>query len=145
MGFLKEFKEGIILALKETQANINPSTYAAKVDYIVFDFETTGLSVRSCEILQIAAVKVYNGNIIDTYCRFIRPKGSIDPKASAVNHITFDTVKDAPYIQDVLPSFYDFSQNRLHLPLDVNKRRHFMEIGKYICAEMEICRLLKSF
>lgn len=48
---------------------------------MVFDIETTGLSQSYDEIIEIAACKVYQGGIIDTYEVFVNPKIPIPEKS----------------------------------------------------------------
>ena len=42
-------------------------------DYVVFDTETTGLDATWCEIIEIAALKVEGGIVVDRFETLIRP------------------------------------------------------------------------
>ena len=77
-------------------------------DYVVFDLETTGVSCRNDRIVEIAAVKVTDGVIVDEFSALVNPEVPIPYHASQVNGITDDMVEDAPTICEVLPEFLDF-------------------------------------
>lgn len=80
-------------------------------EYVVFDFETTGLSPwAGDEIIEIGAMKIF-GNEIDEQNFFhtlVRPSRPIPPEATRVNGITNDMVAGAPALSEVLPKFLDF-------------------------------------
>lgn len=40
---------------------------------MVFDIETTGLSKKHNKIIEIGAVKVKDGEVVDTFSEFINP------------------------------------------------------------------------
>ena len=74
------------------------STLAAEI--IVLDTETTGLNIAD-ELLQVSILDGNGGVLYDSY---IKPtKVTSWPEAEKVNHITPETVKIAPRIQDELP------------------------------------------
>ena len=74
------------------------STLAAEI--IVLDTETTGLNIAD-ELLQVSILDGNGGVLYDSY---IKPtKVTSWPEAEKVNHITLETVKIAPRIQDELP------------------------------------------
>lgn len=77
-------------------------------DYIVFDLETTGLSIEKCEILEISALKVKDKQIIDSFSELSKPEGQLDPVAQRINNITTDDLYDADTIDKVLTRFMDF-------------------------------------
>ena len=77
-------------------------------EYVLFDIETTGLSPATDEIIELSAVKVSRGDIIDTFDTLIRPNRKIPRSATAINGITNDMVKDAPTLEQKLPAFLDF-------------------------------------
>lgn len=80
-------------------------------DYSVVDLETTGIYVSSAEIIEISALKVRNNEIVETFSTLVNPGMSIPPEATAVNHITDEMVKDAPRIEEVIESFFEFVGN----------------------------------
>ncbi len=80
-------------------------------EYIVLDIETTGLSFRTEKITEIGAVKVRNGEIIDTFECFVNPEVPIPQRIVEITHITDEMVKNAETIDIVMPKFLDFIGN----------------------------------
>lgn len=77
-------------------------------DYVVFDFETTGLESAKDEIIEIGAVKISKGKIVSTFSTFIKPSVPIPDEITELTHITEEMVADAPAINYVLPDFYKY-------------------------------------
>lgn len=77
-------------------------------DYVVFDFETTGLESAKDEIIEIGAVKISKGKIVSTFSTFIKPSVPIPAEITELTHITEEMVADAPAINYVLPDFYKY-------------------------------------
>ena len=77
-------------------------------DYIMFDLETTGLSTDDDAIVEISAVKVTEGEIVDEFSTLVNPGMHIPYVASSVNGITDDMVKDAPDVEQALREFIAF-------------------------------------
>lgn len=78
-------------------------------DYVVFDLETTGISSKYDEVIEISGVKVRNGQVIDEFHALVNPGRAIPPGASRVNGITDEMVAEAPPFCDVLKEFLDFA------------------------------------
>lgn len=77
-------------------------------DYVLFDLETTGISCNSDDVIEISAVKVRQGTIVDSFSTLVNPGRPIPYGASQVNNITDDMVKDAPTMEEILPEFLKF-------------------------------------
>ena len=78
-------------------------------DYVVFDLETTGISHKNDEVVEISAVKVQGGKVVDEFTTLVNPGIPISPQASAVNGITDEMVADSPRFDTVLKDFLDFA------------------------------------
>ncbi|MBQ2754481.1 MAG: PolC-type DNA polymerase III [Clostridia bacterium] len=78
---------------------------------VVFDTETTGLNKETEEIIEIGAVKIQDGEIVDRFSTFINPKKPIPSKIVELTNITDDMVKDAPFIETVMPQFLEFCKD----------------------------------
>jgi len=77
-------------------------------DYVLFDLETTGLSAMMDEVIEISAVKVKNGKVVDEFSSLVNPGRRIPYAASSVNGITDAMVKDSPFFEEVLEKFLEF-------------------------------------
>lgn len=84
-----------------------------QASYVVYDIETTGFSQTYDRIIEIAACKVYQGGIIETFERFVNPERPISEKITALTTITDEMVMDAPTIKEVLPEFMDFCKGSI--------------------------------
>jgi len=87
---------------------VNARNQSLDDSYVVFDLETTGLSAQADQIIEIGAVKVVNGEIIDRYSTFVNPEIPIPFKIEKLTGINDSMVIDAPKIQEILPKFLAF-------------------------------------
>lgn len=88
---------------------LNPRPEELKTaTFIVFDIETTGLSVTQNKIIEIAAVKMVEGKEIDRYATFVNPHERIPYNIQQLTNINDDMVKDAPDVEPVLDDFVRF-------------------------------------
>lgn len=85
-----------------------PSEFLKQNDVVVFDFETTGFEFNKNEIIEIGAVKLKNGEIVEQFSTFVKPKSPIPEEITNLTHITNDMVKDAHPIEKIIPDFYKF-------------------------------------
>lgn len=76
--------------------------------FTVVDLETTGLDPKKDKITEIAAICVENGVITDTYHTYVNPGRCLDERIIELTGITDETLKSAPYIQDVIGDFLEF-------------------------------------
>ncbi len=80
-------------------------------DYVLFDLETTGISRNTDEVIEISAVKVRKGRVVDEFSQLVNPGRSIPYAASMVNNITNQMVKNAPHFDQVLEYFVKFIED----------------------------------
>jgi len=76
--------------------------------FVVFDLETTGLDSKTCEIIEIGAVKIEGGKIVSTFSTFVKPEKEIPQEITDLTTITNKMVEDSPAINYVLPDFYKY-------------------------------------
>ncbi len=79
--------------------------------FVVFDIETTGFSPIYNQIIEIGAVKVKEGQIIDRYSTFVNPREPIPFRIEQLTGINDEMVMDSPEIDVILPQFLEFCQD----------------------------------
>lgn len=77
-------------------------------NYTVIDLEMTGLAAKVDQIIEIGAVKVRDGKIVDTYGTLVNPKTVIPPKVTELTGITTDMVKSAKDLDLAMEEFLEF-------------------------------------
>ncbi|NLI53083.1 MAG: PolC-type DNA polymerase III [Clostridiales bacterium] len=76
--------------------------------FVVFDLETTGLKPEQCEIIEVGAVKLRNGEIVDRFQTFVNDGGVVPTNITELTGITTDMLAGAPNTRDVLTGFHAF-------------------------------------
>ena len=99
-------------------------------DYVVFDLETTGISVLKDEVVEISAVKVVGGEVADEFSTLVNPCMHIPIYASNVNGITDDMVADAPTFDKALEDFLEFAGDHVLVGHNI----HTFDM-KFICRD----------
>lgn len=79
-------------------------------DYVIFDLETTGISPNYDEVIEISALKVKGGKVVDEFNTLVNPGRKIPFGATKVNGITNAMVAEAPAFSHVLAEFLDFAE-----------------------------------
>ncbi len=134
---------------------VNPRGQSLRDSYVVFDIETTGLNPKRAKIIEIGAVKVVDGEIVDRFSEFVNPEIPISYKTTSLTSITDEDVMNAPTIDEILPRFMEFCQgsilvahnasfdtgfiryncNKLNLPYDYT-HVDTMEVARYLHPNM---------
>ena len=145
-GYHRARKDGI-KAIFGLEANIvenkvpiayNPQDIELnEATYVVFDVETTGLSAVNNDLIQIAASKMYKGNIVEQFDEFINPGHHLSAFTTELTGITDNHVRNAKPIEEVLRMFQDFCQDTVLVAhnatfdvgfMNANYERHGMPI-----------------
>ena len=91
-----------------TEIAVNEQGQTLDDTFVVFDIETTGFSAAEDRIIEIGAVKITDGAVVDRFSTFVNPEVPIPFEIQQLTHITDDMVLEAPKIEEALPAFLDF-------------------------------------
>jgi len=98
-------EDRVPIVYNEIEMNLSEATY------VVFDVETTGLSAIYNDLIQVAASKMYKGNIIAEFDEFINPGHPLSAFTTELTGITDDHVKNAKPLVQVLKEFQEFCKD----------------------------------
>ncbi len=77
-------------------------------DVVVLDTETTGLSFKRCELIEIAAARLSGRKVVDRFQTFVRPSKPIPPEIQRLTNISDSDVADAPSAREAVASLAEF-------------------------------------
>ncbi|MGA9289508.1 MAG: exonuclease domain-containing protein, partial [Anaerobacillus sp.] len=115
--------DGVPMAYNETDRDLESGTY------IVFDVETTGLSAVYNKIIELAAVKLKDGEIVDKFERFANPHHPLSSTTIELTGITDDMVMNAPEIEDVIKDFHEFMGDDILVAHNASFDMGFLNVG----------------
>lgn len=79
--------------------------------FVVFDIETTGLNNKTCEIIEIGAVKICKNEIIDRWSTFVDPGVKISDFITELTGISDSMVAGSPKIEEQMEDFKEFCRD----------------------------------
>lgn len=95
--------------------------------FVVFDIETTGLSITYDTLIEIAGVKIKNGAILGKFTELIDPKRDILQFTENLTGITNQMVQGQRNIKEVLKDFYEFSKDTILVAHNADFDTGFLE------------------
>lgn len=101
----------------------------ANATYVVFDVETTGLSAVYDTIIELAAVKIKEGEIIDRFESFANPHHRLSATTINLTGITDDLVENAPDVPDVLAKFREWAGDDILVAHNASFDMGFLNTG----------------
>ena len=104
-------------------------------EFVVFDLETTGFSAAQDKIIEIGAVKIKDGEIVDRFSTFVNPERPIPFRIEELTGINDVMVKDSPKIEEVLPKFMEFCEGSIMVAHNADFDMSFIEAN---CRRMDI-------
>ncbi len=78
-------------------------------DYTVVDIETTGLSPKNNEIIEISALKIRDNKVAEEFSTLVKPEQSVNSFINNLTGISDEMLENAPKIDKVLPEFIAFA------------------------------------
>ena len=92
--------------------------------FVVFDIETTGLSILDDEIIEISAIKIQGQQTIDRFDTFVKAHRPLSNFTTELTTITDQDLKDAPDLDTVMKKFHEFINGSVlvahNAPFDVD-------------------------
>lgn len=103
-------------------------------DYVLLDIETTGLSPKENDIIEIGAIRVRNNKIVDEYSSLIKIGYELPSFITKITGITDEMLEDGKDISIVLRELVDFIGDDIMIGHNVNFDINFIydKCEKYI-------------
>jgi DNA polymerase-3 subunit epsilon len=83
------------------------------IDYTIVDFETTGSLPPRDRIIEVGAVFLHGGEIVDSFSTLVYPEREIPPFITYLTGITFEMVRDAPPSILIMPKLMEFIKDKV--------------------------------
>jgi superfamily I DNA/RNA helicase len=77
-------------------------------DFVTVDLETTDRDTSTCDIVELGAVRVRDGKVVDEYHQLVRPRVAMTEGARRTHGITDEELRDQPTLDQIWPAFLEF-------------------------------------
>lgn len=94
--------------MDDTGIIINPTDAGLDEPIVVLDFETTGLNPHSDRIIEIGAVRIHGGQVMDSFTTLVNPGMPLDDKVVKITGIKDYMLRDEPDAAQALPRLMAF-------------------------------------
>ncbi|MBE5870911.1 MAG: 3'-5' exonuclease [Lachnospiraceae bacterium] len=81
-----------------------------EINGVVVDLETTGLDPKKDKIIEIGALKIRNGEAVDSFSQLVNPGRKLEQHIIKITGITDEELQKALYIEEILPKFLEFAK-----------------------------------
>lgn len=120
--------------------------------YVIFDLETTGLSLTRDQVVSMAAYRVVEGRILlgDIFSSLVNPDQAIPPSAIKIHGIVPSMVARAPLLEEVFDQFLRYLGSDIlvgyHINFDLNflnicmQQKYGFDLQNLVLDAMVMCR-----
>ena len=115
--------DGIPLVYNENHTQLAHNTY------VIFDVETTGLSAIYDKVIELSAVKMQDGNVLERFDEFIDPGFPLSEQTTNLTSITTEMVQGSKSEQEVFQMFKEFCAGCIIAGHNVSFDMGFMNTG----------------
>jgi DNA polymerase-3 subunit alpha (Gram-positive type) len=115
--------DGVPIAYNSAHRKLEDDTF------VVFDVETTGLSAVYDTIIELAAVKIHDGEIIDRFESFANPHHPLSATIINLTGITDDLLVNAPEVEAVLKRFHNWVGDAVLVAHNASFDMGFLNVG----------------
>lgn len=84
------------------------TTFFEEQPIVVFDFETTGLDVSTCRIIEIGAIKYVGRKEVGRFSTLVDPEQELPPETFSITGITSEMLVGQPTLSKVIHQFHEF-------------------------------------
>ena len=125
--------------ISHSQANFfdveeKPNEFLKQNEIVVFDVETTGFDATENEIIEIGAVKLKEGKMVEVFSTFIKPVKPIPSEITQLTSITNEMVENAPSVNQAMPDFYKFCHNCVLVAYNIDFDYKFINAASTKCG-----------
>ena len=113
-------------SVRPERKNKGKSRIAFPEDFTVIDLETTGFDPSFDNIIEIAALRVRGGEIVDSFSTLVKPYDEIDEFITELTGITNDMLSTAPAPEEIFPSVREFIGEDIIVGHNVNFDINFL-------------------
>lgn len=122
----------------------HPFMHVSDATFVITDTETTGLKAESNRVIEVGAVKVRDGSVIDRFHQLVNPERSIPGRITELTGITTGMVFDAPTMEEVLPEYLDFLGNGILTAHNLSFDKGFLDaeldrVGRESLSNKTLC------
>lgn len=100
-------------------------------NYVAFDLETTGLNPETDQIIEIGALKVKDGKVVERFMEFIKPDKTISSTITDITGITNEMVSNARNTEEIIRDFVTFCED-------------YVLVGHNIMFDYKFCKIYAS-